>query len=133
METRATAEASATPPSTWQLCTVASATSTWVWAVGLPHGSTRHDSVHIFETLSSTFLVPNRGGGCLVEKAVKRFLLKCSLLFGFSQQADLALQEAIRIAQESNDHVCLQHCLVRTLLSPKKDKYYVYVAIIFQL
>lgn len=30
-----------------------------------------------------------------------------------SQQADLALQEAIRIAQESNDHVCLQHCLVK--------------------
>ena len=30
-----------------------------------------------------------------------------------SQQAELALQEAIRIAQESNDHVCLQHCLVR--------------------
>lgn len=29
-----------------------------------------------------------------------------------SQQAELALQEAIRIAQESNDHVCLQHCLV---------------------
>uniref|UniRef100_A0A2K5N2B1 Anaphase-promoting complex subunit 5 n=1 Tax=Cercocebus atys TaxID=9531 RepID=A0A2K5N2B1_CERAT len=27
------------------------------------------------------------------------------------QQAELALQEAIRIAQESNDHVCLQHCL----------------------
>lgn len=32
-----------------------------------------------------------------------------------SQQAELALQEAIRIAQESNDHVCLQHCLVRAL------------------
>uniref|UniRef100_A0A667ZRJ7 Anaphase-promoting complex subunit 5 n=1 Tax=Myripristis murdjan TaxID=586833 RepID=A0A667ZRJ7_9TELE len=31
--------------------------------------------------------------------------------FGHYQQADLALQEAIRIAQESNDHVCLQHCL----------------------
>lgn len=30
-----------------------------------------------------------------------------------SQQAELALQEAIRIAQEANDHVCLQHCLVR--------------------
>lgn len=34
------------------------------------------------------------------------------LLSPLSQQADLALQEAIRIAQESNDHVCLQHCLV---------------------
>lgn len=34
-----------------------------------------------------------------------------------SQQADLALQEAIRIAQESNDHVCLQHCLVKRRLS----------------
>uniref|UniRef100_H9GJP3 Anaphase-promoting complex subunit 5 n=1 Tax=Anolis carolinensis TaxID=28377 RepID=H9GJP3_ANOCA len=32
-------------------------------------------------------------------------------LFLCSQQAALALQEAIRIAQESNDHVCLQHCL----------------------
>uniref|UniRef100_A0A8C5BJ44 Anaphase-promoting complex subunit 5 n=1 Tax=Gadus morhua TaxID=8049 RepID=A0A8C5BJ44_GADMO len=31
--------------------------------------------------------------------------------FGHYQLADLALQEAIRIAQESNDHVCLQHCL----------------------
>ncbi|XP_071374924.1 anaphase-promoting complex subunit 5 isoform X3 [Centroberyx affinis] len=31
--------------------------------------------------------------------------------FGHYHQADLALQEAIRIAQESNDHVCLQHCL----------------------
>ncbi|KAK0147034.1 Anaphase-promoting complex subunit 5 [Merluccius polli] len=29
----------------------------------------------------------------------------------YQHQADLALQEAIRIAQESNDHVCLQHCL----------------------
>lgn len=37
-----------------------------------------------------------------------------SLFLSFSQQADLALQEAIRIAQESNDHVCLQHCLVNT-------------------
>lgn len=34
-----------------------------------------------------------------------------------SQQADLALQEAIRIAQESNDHVCLQHCLVKRHVS----------------
>ncbi|XP_077570870.1 anaphase-promoting complex subunit 5 isoform X2 [Stigmatopora nigra] len=31
--------------------------------------------------------------------------------FGHYQQAALVLQEAIRIAQESNDHVCLQHCL----------------------
>lgn len=31
--------------------------------------------------------------------------------FGHYEQAELALQEAIRIAQESNDHVCLQHCL----------------------
>lgn len=37
------------------------------------------------------------------------------LVSAFSQQADLALQEAIRIAQESNDHVCLQHCLVKQL------------------
>lgn len=36
-----------------------------------------------------------------------------SLFSPVSQQADLALQEAIRIAQESNDHVCLQHCLVQ--------------------
>lgn len=32
-------------------------------------------------------------------------------LFCHHQQAELALQEAIRIAQESKDHVCLQHCL----------------------
>ncbi|XP_061674092.1 anaphase-promoting complex subunit 5 isoform X2 [Syngnathoides biaculeatus] len=31
--------------------------------------------------------------------------------FGHYLQAGLVLQEAIRIAQESNDHVCLQHCL----------------------
>ncbi|XP_051923513.1 anaphase-promoting complex subunit 5 isoform X1 [Hippocampus zosterae] len=31
--------------------------------------------------------------------------------FGHYLQAGLVLQEAMRIAQESNDHVCLQHCL----------------------
>jgi len=40
-------------------------------------------------------------------------LVRFFLIFALSQQADLALQEAIRIAQESNDHVCLQHCLVK--------------------
>ncbi|XP_005989065.1 anaphase-promoting complex subunit 5 isoform X2 [Latimeria chalumnae] len=41
--------------------------------------------------------------------------------FGHYQQAELALQEAIRIAQESNDHVCLQHCLSRLYLLEQKN------------
>ena len=48
-------------------------------------------------------------GGSLRYAALKLAALHC--LFCHYQQAELALQEAIRIAQESKDHVCLQHCL----------------------
>ena len=34
------------------------------------------------------------------------------LLILFRQEAMAALKEAIQIAQETNDHVCLEHCLV---------------------
>lgn len=48
------------------------------------------------------------------RRAIGRIRPYIKLFSGpLSQQADLALQEAIRIAQESNDHVCLQHCLVK--------------------
>ncbi|XP_073675898.1 anaphase-promoting complex subunit 5-like [Garra rufa] len=40
--------------------------------------------------------------------------------FGHYQQADFALLEAIRIAQEANDHVCLQHCLLQPGLEPNQ-------------
>ncbi|MGH0159188.1 UNVERIFIED_CONTAM: hypothetical protein FKN15_075736 [Acipenser sinensis] len=48
-------------------------------------------------------------GRSLRYSALNLAALHCR--FGHYQQAELALQEAIRIAQESNDHVCLQHCL----------------------
>ena len=48
-------------------------------------------------------------GGSLRYAALNLAALHC--LFCHYQQAELALQEAIRIAQESKDHVCLQHCL----------------------
>lgn len=53
------------------------------------------------------------GSGCCTLSPVG--ILIVLPLSAASQQAELALQEAIRIAQESNDHVCLQHCLVRAL------------------
>ncbi|NXR98708.1 APC5 protein, partial [Oxylabes madagascariensis] len=49
------------------------------------------------------------GSGCCILSTVG--ILIVLPLCAHSQQAELALQEAIRIAQESNDHVCLQHCL----------------------
>lgn len=33
----------------------------------------------------------------------------------FRQEALAALKEAIQIAQETNDHVCLEHCLVNNI------------------
>lgn len=53
------------------------------------------------------------GSGCCILSTVGMLIVLP--LSAPSQQAELALQEAIRIAQESNDHVCLQHCLVRAL------------------
>uniref|UniRef100_A0A4W6F1B6 Anaphase-promoting complex subunit 5 n=1 Tax=Lates calcarifer TaxID=8187 RepID=A0A4W6F1B6_LATCA len=73
-----------------------------------------HSLLHYFDRL---ILSGNEGksngdegyGRSLRYAALNLASLHCR--FGHYQQADLALQEAIRIAQESNDHVCLQHCL----------------------
>uniref|UniRef100_A0A3Q1J309 Anaphase-promoting complex subunit 5 n=1 Tax=Anabas testudineus TaxID=64144 RepID=A0A3Q1J309_ANATE len=73
-----------------------------------------HSLLHYFDRL---ILSANEGksngdegyGRSLRYAALNLASLHCR--FGHYQQADLALQEAIRIAQESNDHVCLQHCL----------------------
>ncbi|XP_034025588.1 anaphase-promoting complex subunit 5 isoform X2 [Thalassophryne amazonica] len=73
-----------------------------------------HSLLHYFDRL---ILSGNEGksngddgyGRSLRYAALNLASLHCR--FGHSQQAALALQEAIRIAQESNDHVCLQHCL----------------------
>ncbi|XP_068594658.1 anaphase-promoting complex subunit 5 [Brachionichthys hirsutus] len=73
-----------------------------------------HSLLHFFDRL---ILSGNEGksngdegyGRSLRYAALNLASLHCR--FGHYQQADLALQEAIRIAQESNDHVCLQHCL----------------------
>uniref|UniRef100_A0A3Q3L3W3 Anaphase-promoting complex subunit 5 n=1 Tax=Mastacembelus armatus TaxID=205130 RepID=A0A3Q3L3W3_9TELE len=73
-----------------------------------------HSLLHYFDRL---ILSGNEGksngdegyGRSLRYAALNLASLHCR--FGHYQLADLALQEAIRIAQESNDHVCLQHCL----------------------
>ncbi|KAK2902414.1 anaphase-promoting complex subunit 5 [Channa argus] len=73
-----------------------------------------HSLLHYFDRL---ILSGNEGksngddgyGRSLRYAALNLASLHCR--FGHYKQADLALQEAIRIAQESNDHVCLQHCL----------------------
>lgn len=73
-----------------------------------------HSLLHCFDRL---ILSGNEGksngdegyGRSLRYAALNLASLHCR--FGHYQQAALALQEAIRIAQESNDHVCLQHCL----------------------
>nr|XP_061841725.1 anaphase-promoting complex subunit 5-like [Nerophis lumbriciformis] len=73
-----------------------------------------HSLLHYFDRL---ILSGNEGksngeegyGRSLRYAALNLASLHCR--FGHYLQADLALQEAIRIAQESNDHVCLQHCL----------------------
>lgn len=73
-----------------------------------------HSLLHYFDRL---ILSGNEGksngdegyGRSLRYAALNLASLHCR--FGYYQQADLALQEAIRIAQESCDYVCLQHCL----------------------
>uniref|UniRef100_A0A8C5DAQ3 Anaphase-promoting complex subunit 5 n=1 Tax=Gouania willdenowi TaxID=441366 RepID=A0A8C5DAQ3_GOUWI len=73
-----------------------------------------HSLLHYFDRL---ILSGNEGksngdegyGRSLRYAALNLASLHCR--FGHDHQADLALQEAIRIAQESNDHICLQHCL----------------------
>lgn len=95
---RATAEVSATLLSTWQACTVASDISEY----------------NIWWSLSrwDKFLLKSN---CINQYI--HYVIIYSLFFSLSQQADLALKEAIRIAQESNDHVCLQHCLVKYFIN----------------
>ncbi|CAN9513509.1 unnamed protein product [Ophioblennius macclurei] len=73
-----------------------------------------HSLLHYFDRL---ILSGNEGksngdegyGRSLRYAALNLASLHCR--FGHYHQAELALHEAIRIAQESNDHVCLQHCL----------------------
>ncbi|KAM8866588.1 anaphase-promoting complex subunit 5 isoform 1-T1 [Synchiropus picturatus] len=73
-----------------------------------------HSLLHYFDRL---ILSGNEGksngdegyGRSLRYAALNLASLHCR--FGHYHMAELALQEAIRIAQESNDHVCLQHCL----------------------
>ncbi|XP_008335117.1 anaphase-promoting complex subunit 5 [Cynoglossus semilaevis] len=73
-----------------------------------------HSLLHYFDRL---ILSGNEGksngdegyGRSLRYAALNLASLHCR--FGHYQQADLTLQEAVRIAQESSDHVCLQHCL----------------------
>ncbi|XP_053225829.1 anaphase-promoting complex subunit 5 isoform X2 [Podarcis raffonei] len=76
--------------------------------------SSTHSLLHYFDRLILTGAESKSNGdeGCgrsLRYAALNLAALHCR--FGHYQQAELALQEAIRIAQESNDHVCLQHCL----------------------
>ncbi|XP_012586655.1 PREDICTED: anaphase-promoting complex subunit 5 [Condylura cristata] len=76
--------------------------------------SSTHSLLHYFDRLILTGAESKGSGeeGCgrsLRYAALNLAALHCR--FGHYQQAELALQEAIRIAQESNDHVCLQHCL----------------------
>ncbi|XP_029961421.1 anaphase-promoting complex subunit 5 [Salarias fasciatus] len=73
-----------------------------------------HSLLHYFDRL---ILSGNEGksngdegyGRSLRYAALNLASLHCR--FGHYHQAELALHEAVRIAQESNDHVCLQHCL----------------------
>lgn len=73
-----------------------------------------HSLLHYFDRL----ILSGSEGKCNGDEGYGRSLRYAALnlaalhcRFGHYLQADLALQEAIRIAQESNDHVCLQHCL----------------------
>ncbi|KAM4709895.1 anaphase-promoting complex subunit 5 isoform 2-T2 [Discoglossus pictus] len=76
--------------------------------------SSTHSLLHYFDRLILTGAESKSNGdeGCgrsLRYAALNLAALHCR--FGHYHQAELALQEAIRIAQESSDHVCLQHCL----------------------
>ncbi|XP_037113728.1 anaphase-promoting complex subunit 5 isoform X1 [Syngnathus acus] len=75
---------------------------------------TTHSLLHYFDRL----ILSGNEGKSNGEEGYGRNLRYATLnlaslhcRFGHYVQAGLVLQEAIRIAQESNDHVCLQHCL----------------------
>ncbi|KAJ8285807.1 hypothetical protein GJAV_G00031150 [Gymnothorax javanicus] len=73
-----------------------------------------HSLLHYFDRLILTGAEGKSNGDEGYGRSLRYAALNLAALhcrFGHYQQADLALQEAIRIAQESNDHVCLQHCL----------------------
>ncbi|KAG7480620.1 hypothetical protein MATL_G00058120 [Megalops atlanticus] len=73
-----------------------------------------HSLLHYFDRLILTGGEGKSNGDEGYGRSLRYAALNLAALhcrFGHYQQAALALQEAIRIAQESNDHVCLQHCL----------------------
>ncbi|XP_062814805.1 anaphase-promoting complex subunit 5 isoform X1 [Anolis carolinensis] len=76
--------------------------------------SSTHSLLHYFDRLILTGAESKSNGDEGYGRSLRYAALNLAALhcrFGHYQQAALALQEAIRIAQESNDHVCLQHCL----------------------
>uniref|UniRef100_A0A672MNR1 Anaphase-promoting complex subunit 5 n=1 Tax=Sinocyclocheilus grahami TaxID=75366 RepID=A0A672MNR1_SINGR len=73
-----------------------------------------HSLLHYFDRLILSGGEGKSNGDEGYGRSLRYAVLNLATLhcrFGHYQQADLALQEAIRIAQEANDHVCLQHCL----------------------
>ncbi|XP_051964699.1 anaphase-promoting complex subunit 5-like [Xyrauchen texanus] len=73
-----------------------------------------HSLLHYFDRLILSSAEGKSNGDEGYGRSLRYAVLNLATLhcrFGHYQQADLALQEAIRIAQEANDHVCLQHCL----------------------
>lgn len=76
--------------------------------------SSTHSLLHFFDRLILTGGDSKSNGDEGHGRSLRYAALNLAALhcrFGHHQQAKLALQEAIRVAQESNDHVCLQHCL----------------------
>uniref|UniRef100_A0A672TEG1 Anaphase-promoting complex subunit 5 n=1 Tax=Sinocyclocheilus grahami TaxID=75366 RepID=A0A672TEG1_SINGR len=73
-----------------------------------------HSLLHYFDRLILSGGEGKSNGDEGYGRSLRYAILNLATLhcrFGHYQQADLALQESIRIAQEANDHVCLQHCL----------------------
>ncbi|XP_046728203.1 anaphase-promoting complex subunit 5 [Silurus meridionalis] len=73
-----------------------------------------HSLLHYFDRLILSGAEGKSNGDEGFGRSLRYAVLNLATLhcrFNHYQQADLALQEAIRIAQEANDHVCLQHCL----------------------
>ncbi|XP_028680104.1 anaphase-promoting complex subunit 5 [Erpetoichthys calabaricus] len=73
-----------------------------------------HSLLHYFDRLILSGSDSKSNGDEGYGRSLRYAALNLAALhcrFGHYQQAELALQEAIRIAQESSDHVCLQHCL----------------------
>ncbi|XP_051949650.1 anaphase-promoting complex subunit 5-like [Xyrauchen texanus] len=73
-----------------------------------------HSLLHYFDRLILSRTKRKNNGDESYGRSLRYAVLNLATLhcrFGHYQQAGLALQEAIWIAQEANDHVCLQHCL----------------------